>query len=268
MNHINRRVNYDQVAPTYDSRYRLNQFSEIEQALLQFIGDQPARDVLEAGCGTGHWLGILHGRGHRVTGLDFSAQMLAQAHTSLPGVGLIRGQAERLPFPPEFCDRVFYINAIHHFNDKAAFLAEALRILRPGGKVFTVGIDPHRREGRWYIYDYFPESFEIDQTRYPDSNSIQEWMKNAGFENCATQEVEHWAHRLPAREALAQGRLDKASTSQLTVLTDAEYQRGIQHIKEDIECAENKGETAFLSVDLRVYGTSARKGKGKQGNRE
>ena len=259
MNHTNRRVNYDQVAPTYDSRYRLNQFSEIEQALLQFIGDQPALGVLEVACGTGHWLGILQTRGHGVTGLDFSAQMLAQAHKSLSGVDLSRGQAEHLPFPPESFDRVFCINAIHHFSDKPAFLAEAQRILRPGGKVLTVGIDPHRREGQWYIYDYFPESFEIDQARYPDSNSIQEWMRNAGFENCVTQEVEHWVHRLLAREALSQGRLDKASTSQLTVLTDEEYRRGIQRIKEDIEEAENKGETAFLSVDLKVYGTSAGK---------
>jgi SAM-dependent methyltransferase len=216
----------------------------------------PALDVLEVGCGTGHWLGILRARGHHVSGLDFSAQMLAQAQTSLPGAGLIRGRAEHLPFPAESFDRLFCINAIHHFEDKPGFLREARRILRPGGKVLSVGIDPHRREGQWYIYDYFKESLAIDQARYPDSSVLQAWMSAAGFENCATHEVEHWAHRLPARAALAQGRLDKAATSQLTVLTDEEYRGGLQRLEEDIQHAEKKGETLFLAVDLRVYGTS------------
>lgn len=256
MNHINRHVDYDQVAPTYDSRYQLSQFAELEQALLQFMGDHSALQVLEVGCGTGHWLGALRARGLHVTGLDFSAQMLAQAQTSLPGVELIRGQAERLPLPAESFDRVFCINALHHFADKPAFLAETRRILRPGGMVFTVGLDLHREKGQWYIYDYFKESFEIDKARYPDSSLLREWMESAGFENCVTREVEHWLLRLPARETLAQGRLDKASTSQLTVLTEEEYQQGIQQLKKDIERAENQGETLFLMADLRLYGTS------------
>jgi hypothetical protein len=82
-------------------------------------------------------------------------------------------------------------------------------------------------------------------------------MRQAGFQDCTTQEVEHWTYRLPAHEILRQGRLDKTATSQLSVLTEAEYQRGMAQIRADIERAETKGETLFLTADLRLYGTSA-----------
>ena len=82
-------------------------------------------------------------------------------------------------------------------------------------------------------------------------------MREVGFENCTTQEVEHWIYRIPAREALEQGRLDKAATSQLSVLTDSEYQQGIQQIRADMQRAEKEEQTLFLTVDLRLYATTA-----------
>jgi hypothetical protein len=81
-------------------------------------------------------------------------------------------------------------------------------------------------------------------------------MKAAGFQDCITQEVEHWSYQLPAREILRQGRLDKTATSQLSVLTDAEYERGMKRIHADIQRLEAQGRTLFLAADLRLYGTS------------
>jgi ubiquinone/menaquinone biosynthesis C-methylase UbiE len=249
-------VDYDQIAPTFDKRYERNQYADVERELLAFVGSNPERKILEVGCGTGHWLEVLSARGLHVAGLDFSAQMLARARARLPGIELVHGQAEHLPWPAESFDRVFCINAIHHFVDKPAFLAEARRLLRPGGMLLTVGLDPHSGIDQWYIYDYFKESLEIDKQRYPSSNSLREWMNRAGFENCVTQEVEHWIIRLPAHEILEQGRLEKTSTSQLSVLTDSQYQLGMERIREEIKRAEEKGQILFLSADLRLYGTS------------
>jgi SAM-dependent methyltransferase len=189
--------------------------------------------------------------------MDFSAGMLAQAQRRLAGIDLVQGTAERLPWPAASSDRVFCINAFHHFPDKPAFLEEARRVLRPGGRLLIVGLDPHRGIDQWFVYDYFPESFEIDQRRYPAALSLRSWMKSAGFENCTTEEAEHWTYRLTADEILRQGRLDKAATSQLSVLTEGEYGRGMEKIREDMERAEaKKGETLFLTGDLRLYGTT------------
>jgi len=80
-------------------------------------------------------------------------------------------------------------------------------------------------------------------------------MREAGFRDCITQEVEHWMYRLPAHEIRRQGQLDKTATSQLSVLTDPEYRRGMEQIHADIERAEAKGGMLFLTADLRLYRT-------------
>jgi ubiquinone/menaquinone biosynthesis C-methylase UbiE len=257
MSQIDRHADYDQIARTYDTRYERNSYLGVEHALRGFVGGQPRLQILEVGCGTGHWLEFLQAAPIHLTGLDFSAGMLAQAHMRLPGIALIQGTAERLPWRAESFDRVFCINAFHHFPDKATFLAEARCILRPGGMILIVGLDPHSGIDHWYVYDYFKESVEIDKKRYPAASALRQWMRDVGFRDCTTQEVEHWTYRLPAQEILKQGRLDKTATSQLSVLTDAEYRRGMERIRADIERAEAKGGTLFLTGDLRLYGTSA-----------
>ncbi len=256
MSQINRQADYDQIAHTYDTRYERNSYVGVQQALQRFAGSQPGLQILEIGCGTGHWLKLLSASGLHVVGLDLSAGMLAQAQMGLAGIPLVQGTAERLPWQAESFDRVFCINAFHHFTDKATFLTEVRRILRPGGRMLIVGLDPHRGVDQWFVYDYFPESFVIDRQRYPASSSLRTEMEAAGFQNCTTQEVEHWAYRLPANEILRQGRLDKAATSQLSVLTDAEYQRGMEQIHVDMEHAKATGQTLLLAADLRLYGTS------------
>ena len=61
---------------------------------------------------------------------------------------------------------------------------------------------------------------------------------------------------IPARTALEQGRLDRSVTSQLSVLTDEEYQRGLARIRTVMERAEEEGQTLFLTTDVRLYGTT------------
>ena len=255
MDQIQRHANYDQIARTYDTRYDRNSYAGVEQALQDFVGSQPGLNILEVGCGTGHWLQVLHAPHNHVTGLDFSAGMLAEAQRRVPEVPLVQGNAARLPWPAKSFDRVFCINALHHFLDKPTFLAETRRLLRPGARFLSVGLDPHWGVDQWFVYDYFPESLEIDRRRFPSCSSLRAWMWEAGFENCVTQEVEHWTYRLPAQEILKQGRLDKAATSQLSVLTEAEYQHGLEQIQVDMQRAEAEEGTLFLCADLRLYGT-------------
>lgn len=254
---MNRRADYDQIAPTFDRRYERREYAGVERALREFAGDPSELCILEVGCGTGYWLNVLSAGNDNVMGLNFSSGMLARARTSLPATAFIRGTAQHLPLPSSSVDRVFCINAIHHFPDKPAFLREARRILRPGGRMLTVGLDPHAGRDRWHVYDYFKESLEIDKQRYPSSEQLHKWMVEAGFKDCVTREVEHWVSRLSAHETLKQGRLDQAVTSQLSVLTGDEYRRGMEHIQRDMERAEQEGQTLFLITDLQLYGTTA-----------
>jgi SAM-dependent methyltransferase len=250
-----RSVDYDQIATSYDRRYQENDYSGVETALIAFIGENFNQRVLEVGCGTGHWLRLVGDRGVRVTGLDASAQMLAYAKAQAPGASLAQGFAERLPWANESFDRVFCINAFHHFSDKVGFLAEAVRVLRPGGLMMTAGLDPHTGVDQWYVYEYFDDVLEIDRRRYPASSQIRELMQAAGFGDCLTREIQHLPVRLAARAALERGRLDKSMTSQLSVLSDEEYRRGIDRIRAAIESAELRGGSLLLGADLRLYAT-------------
>ena len=120
----------------------------------------------------------------------------------------------------------------------------------------TMGLDPHTGIDRWYTYEYFEGALENDKRRYAATSQIRSWMQAAGFIDCQTQEIQHLPTRLSARTALAQGRLDRGATSQLTVLTEDQYRRGIDRIRQDMESAEARGGSLFLSADLRLYATS------------
>jgi ubiquinone/menaquinone biosynthesis C-methylase UbiE len=250
-----RRVDYDRIAKTYDRRYQENDYSGVEAALAAFVGELFEQRVLEVGCGTGHWLRCFGSCGIRAMGVDASAHMLAYAKIQAPKAALVRGVAERLPWASASFDRVCCLNALHHFQDKAAFLTEAMRVLRPGGQMMTVGLDPHTGVDQWYIYDYFDSVLEIDRRRYPPANEIRGWMQAAGFADCVTREIQHLPVRLEARTAMERGRLDQSATSQLSILTDAEYRQGLDRVRAAVESAESQGESLYLSADLRLYAT-------------
>jgi ubiquinone/menaquinone biosynthesis C-methylase UbiE len=247
--------NYDAIAKSYDRRYVDNDYSGVEEALMAFVGQDLTGRALEVGCGTGHWLRLLEENGIRVAGVDASENMLTFARAQAPSAVLVRGRAEDLPWTNESFERLVCINAFHHFEDKVRFLAEARRVLEPGGQMMTVGLDPHAGVDRWYIYEYFEAVLELDKQRYPASSQIREWMQVLQFTNVHTREVQHLPVRLPARTLIDQGRLDKGVTSQLAILTDEEYQRGVDRIVRSIESAEALGEILYLSADLRLYAT-------------
>jgi len=247
-------VDYEAIASTYDRRYLNNDYSGVEQAVTEFVGQNADARVLEVGCGTGHWLALLRQHALVVAGLDASMAMLARARAQ--GItGLVRGLAEHLPWADRSFDRLFCVNALHHFRDRQRFVGEARRVLRPRGRFMTIALDPHTGLDRWYIYDYFDPALEIDRRRYPSARQLQEWMAAAGFVDRVTHEVQHSPARLSALTALEEGRLAKGATSQLALLTDEQYQRGIDRIRGDIESAAARETSLDLTADLRLYAT-------------
>jgi ubiquinone/menaquinone biosynthesis C-methylase UbiE len=248
-------VNYDIIATAYDRRYKENDYSGVERALLSFIGGDQSVQILEVGCGTGHWLALLASQGYRVAGLDASRSMVDQAKIKIPRPALMRGHAEALPLKTASFDRIFCINAFHHFSDKTAFMTEARRVLRRGGRLMSVSLDPHMDCDHWWIYDYFPQVIALDKGRYLPMHTIRQMMMDSGFTGCYTLEAQHIEYLIPARDAFDHGHLAKTATSQLALLTDDEYIQGIMKIQREIESAESRNEVLTLSVDLRLYAT-------------
>jgi ubiquinone/menaquinone biosynthesis C-methylase UbiE len=123
-------------------------------ALPHLVGER----VLELGHGPGHLLVALVASGLRPVGLDSSPQMgrLARRRLRRAGLGqsLLRGHAQRLPFPTHSFDSVLATFPTVYIAS-AMTLAEVTRVLRPGGRMVVVlgtrlsGRDPLSRFIEW-----------------------------------------------------------------------------------------------------------------------
>jgi ubiquinone/menaquinone biosynthesis C-methylase UbiE len=242
------RVDYDGVADAYDQRYTTNRYDGVLAALHRFIGNSNLVDAVEVGCGTGHWLVEIRDRVRRTVGLDLSMNMLRRARAAAPGAHLVRGRAEQLPWTAASVDRVFCINALHHFQDADAFLAEARRVLRPGGALLTIGLDPHAGLDSWFVYDYFPSTLAADQGRFLPTAEIRQQLTAHGFVDATTEVTQHLPIDMAFDEGMERGLLDRTSKSQLLILSEAEYRAGLERLN---------AERPRLRADLRLYATTA-----------
>jgi SAM-dependent methyltransferase len=226
------KVDYDAIAPHYNARYDVNQLPGVAGLLRQAALDAGAGhgQALEVGCGTGYWLGVLAGVTRHIHGLDLSAGMLRRAQAHAPASGLAQGQAGQLPFASGAFDLLLCVNALHHFPDKRAFMAESRRVLRPGGWWMNVGMDPHAGQDRWYLYDYFPGTLEADRQRFPSAGTLVDWAKVAGFARATwtTGERIEAVQRGPG--LLADPFVQKHGTSQLALLSEANYHAGLARL--------------------------------------
>jgi SAM-dependent methyltransferase len=91
------------------------------------------RRLLDVGCGTGHHLAELGGRGFEASGVDGSAEMLDHARRLNPGRDLRVADVEALPFADASFDVVLSVEVLRYLARPERAIAEMARVLRPGG---------------------------------------------------------------------------------------------------------------------------------------
>ena len=246
------RNEYNAISGTYDRRYEINPLNGVETALRSLIQEVGARQVLEVGCGTGHWLKTFASLVDRIMGLDSSSGMLQQVRSTVERINLVCGSADCLPFAEKSFDLIFVVNALHHFSDKQGFIRQARSLLRSQGVLAAIGMDVPSAIGHWVIYDYFPGALEYDQSRFPVWEDVQSWMQAAGLAVRPLHTVEHINYEKRGRAALDDHFIQRHGASQFMGLTDAQYQAGIDRIKAAIAEAEARGEEAVFSAELQL----------------
>ncbi len=181
--------------------------------------------------------------------------MIAHAKATAPAATLVRAAAEQLPWKTGTFDRLFCINAAHHFQDRARAIAESRRVLRPGGALLIAGREPPSDEERWWVYDYFKETRAIDRARYPPAETLRREMANAGLVRCETFEIERLTATFAAAEALENGVVDRRFTSQLTALSDEAFARGVARIRDELAAERDAGRELMLVADIHFEAT-------------
>lgn len=134
---------WDRAARLYDLQLFLER-TAIDRA-LELAAMRPSDRLLDVGTGTGALLRRLAARAdapREAVGLDRSASMLAAARGLPSAWRLVCAEATALPFPNESFDVVTAAYLLHLLDPPArrAVIADAARVLRPGGRVVTVTV--------------------------------------------------------------------------------------------------------------------------------
>jgi MPBQ/MSBQ methyltransferase len=148
-----------------------------DSALTAARLDRPDLETLDVGAGTGFTTeGIVaHVDPARVTMLDQSPHQLARAarRPALAATRRLEGDAEALPFAADAFDRYVSAGSIEYWPDPQRGIAEAYRVLRPGGVGVVIG--PVRPAGR--LARALADAWML----FPEQDEYRAWFERAGF---------------------------------------------------------------------------------------
>ena len=133
-------IPFDRIADRYDeTRGGLPRGRAVADVLGRHLADRGR--VLEVGVGTGVVATALADHAQSVVGVDLSPAMLTRAHERLGSVVAL-ADATVLPIADTSVDSVVAVWVLHLVGDPAVVVAEARRVLRPGGHFVAVGGHP------------------------------------------------------------------------------------------------------------------------------
>lgn len=136
----------------------------------------PDTTVGDLGCGTGALSAALAPHVRRVVAVDGSREMIAAARRRLRGldnVEIRHSALEALPMEDDELDAAALSLVLSSVEDPAAVLAEAARVLRPGGRLLVVDMVEHGREE-------YRERFGHARLGLAEG-ALREWLEGAGF---------------------------------------------------------------------------------------
>lgn len=205
------RSRFGPVAANY-TRSTFHTASDRLQEVLDLAQPEASDVVLDVATGTGNTAFVLAPHVRRVVGLDLTREMLDQARRiaaerKLGNTAWVIGDAARLPFGNATFDLYTVRAAPHHFPDIEAFMAEALRVMKPGGRaVFIDCAPPAPARDVLHAVEVRRDSSHVR------SLTLQEWvghLESSGFkvETASARELdwdyEEWMGNMAVPPALA-----------------------------------------------------------------
>ncbi len=125
--------------------------SEVEAAIRATLGAAPIGRLVDIGTGTGRMIELFGEAARSVIGIDRSPEMLRLARAKLARAGLEHAELRQgdfhvLPLPSACADTVIIHQVLHYAQQPETAVAEAARLLAPGGRLLVVDFGPHEKE--------------------------------------------------------------------------------------------------------------------------
>jgi ArsR family transcriptional regulator len=170
--------------------------AEVEAKLAELIGAAPVDAFLDLGTGTGRILQLFSGLYRRGVGVDASRDMLAVARANLDRAGITKasirhGDIFNLPLERGEFDVVTIHQVLHFLEEPEAAVAEAARMLKPGGRLVIVDLAPHALERLRDEHAHIRLGFS--------HQTLSEWLERAGL---SVERVVDLTPAEPAADAL------------------------------------------------------------------
>ena len=171
--------------------------TQIAPALLDAAGVTAGTAMLDIASGPGYVAALGASRGAQVTGMDFSPAMVAKAHALYPDLVFVDGDAEALPFPNASFDAAVMSFGLLHLGRPELAVAEAYRVLRPGGRfAFSVWAEREKAIGfritLQAIQDHGDPTVQLPPAppffRFSDPTEAKRILSQAGFTDITARE--------------------------------------------------------------------------------
>ena len=139
-------------AATWDSVRSLHVAEcEVEAAIADAMAGEPLGELLDIGTGTGRMLELFAHQAEGAIGVDRSSEMLRLARVKLDeagiaGASLRQGDMYALPLADRSVDSILLHQVLHFAQTPGTAIAEAARVLRPGGRLLVIDFAAHERE--------------------------------------------------------------------------------------------------------------------------
>jgi SAM-dependent methyltransferase len=162
-------------------------------SMVEAVGAGPDVIALDLCCGQGNVAAGLIKAGAKVTGLDFSPAMLEMARVAVPEALFVEGDAMALSFEDQSFDAVTIGFGMPHVPDPPKVVAEARRVLRPGGRLaFSVWCGPEVDTALGYVFGAIGQHGSPDialppgpgVNDYADPTLAFAVLEKAGFTDC------------------------------------------------------------------------------------
>lgn len=158
---------YRRQAVTYDRTRSAS--PSLLSVLRQALAEAPGPRVLDVGGGTGNYSLALRAEGWDPLVADRSPEMLERA--AAKGLATVLADAQSLPFSDASFDAAMLVAMLHHVDDPRAALAEARRVVRPGGRVAVAVFTREDTDDLWCL-DYFPSSRDWVRANHPSRDEL------------------------------------------------------------------------------------------------